>query len=292
LSAALASTVYWLDGRPCESIPLPDRGLDYGDGLFETLLYAQGRLFYLDRHLSRLTKGLASLGFPECSERAGAELKQVCDQLATRQISTAALRLTITRGAGSRGYAPPDPALPRSIISATPLDTDWRQPHRPANLGTASLRLGAQPQLAGLKHLNRLEQVLAARERIAGGHDEMLMLDGDDNIVSVISGNLFIVADGSLLTPGLQTRGVLGTRRALVLDTWAAELGIPAAEQTITRDMLQRADEVFYCNALVGLCPVASADGGNWSEHPVCEALWGLYQCDNSPGRVKDGALP
>ena len=273
MSAALVPTVHWLDGRRAESMPLPDRGIEYGDGLFETLLYADGRVLYPERHLQRLKLGLSALGFPDCSQRAALELEQVCAELGPMEITCAAIRLTVTRGSGSRGYAPPDPCLPRILIGVTPLDTDWRAQPSPAHLGTATIRLATQSQLAGIKHLNRLEQVLAARERVAGGYDEMLMLDATDNVVSVISGNLFAVVRGRIVTPRLQSCGVRGTRRALLIDRWAAKIGMPVDQQAFGIDLLQRAEELFYCNALLGLRPIAAAAGCSWPEHPVCRVL-------------------
>ena len=196
-----AHSIYWIDGNREAALPLPDRGLDFGDGLFETMLYAQGRLFYPKLHFDRLQAGLKTLGFPDCLDTARVHLNKVAGELPSLNIARAALRLTITRGSGPRGYAPPVECQPRVIIAVEPAGTNWNEALEPATLGLATTRLASQSQLAGIKHLNRLEQVLAARERLHQSFDEMAMLDCNDDVISVISGNLFVVRAGEVITP-------------------------------------------------------------------------------------------
>jgi 4-amino-4-deoxychorismate lyase len=272
---------YWVDGDRAQALPLPDRGLDFGDGLFETFLHARGRLFYPERHFLRLQRGLKALGFPDCSGAARSQLEQVLAELARLDIQQSAVRMTITRGGGERGYAPPIDCNPRIIISCTPTQLSWRDQSPPAQLAVAVTCCATQTQLAGLKHLNRLEQVLAARERIAAGADEMLMLDQQAMVASVISGNIFAVIDGAILTPPLQNCGVRGTRRALVIDDWALRLGMKVQERNLDVAQLQRSDELFYTNSLVGLRAVASLAQRHWNAHPVCGALHDIYTGDS-----------
>ncbi|MEH6568783.1 MAG: aminodeoxychorismate lyase [Halioglobus sp.] len=263
------------------ALPLPDRGLDFGDGLFETMLYAQGRLFYPKLHLDRLQSGLKTLGFPDCLGTARIHLNKVVAELPSLNISRAAVRLTITRGSGPRGYAPPIECQPRVIIAVEADKANWNGALEPATLGLATTRLASQTQLAGIKHLNRLEQVLAARERLHQSFDEMVMLDSNDDAISVISGNLFVVKAGELITPLLSECGVKGTRRHLLINDWAPALGINVREQRIDVSTLADSDELFFTNSLIGLRPVSCFGNAQWAQWPVFTALRALYWGDN-----------
>ena len=269
--------VTWLDGHPGAELPLPDRALDFGDGLFETLLLRSGRPLFLEHHLQRLACGLGTLNFPDCLEAVRTQLAQACDEVVLRDWAWSALRLTVSRGSGPRGYAPPQRPVPRILISVTPLSRDCSVMLSPAHLVLSSVTLSSQPLLAGLKHLNRLEQVLAAREMNESGADEALMRDAAGHGISVIAGNLFAVSGGRLLTPELGECGVAGTRRRLVLERWSVELGLETAETRLYLPDLQGADELFICNSLVGLRPVASLHDASWEQNPVCTALFQCY---------------
>jgi len=265
-----------VDGAPAVALPLPDRGLEFGDGLFETMLLKEGRPQHLELHLQRLRAGLQALHFPDCVAIAIAQLQSVADEVSRLGPTWSVLRLTVTRGPGQRGYTPPQRPRPRIIISATPLEGDASAGPAPARMGVSSVNWPLQPLLAGIKHLNRLEQVLAAREARLAGFDEAVMRDQDGQVISVTAGNLFIVRDGRLLTPQLDRCGIAGTRRRLILEQWAPALGLPAGEARIGLDDLERAEEVFYCNSVLGPRPVASLSGRRWQNHPVCDAIHDL----------------
>ncbi len=239
-------------------------------------------MFYPEHHLQRLARGLRLLGFPDCRGTVESQLSGVLGELEHAGVREAVLRLTVTRGGGPRGYAPPAACDPRTIISVAGAQRNWNELSDPVHLGVARIRLAAQPQLAGIKHLNRLEQVLAARERAQSGVDELLVLDQNACVASVISGNIFAVVGGSLVTPTLQSCGVRGTRRQLLIERWAPALGMQVTEQNISIEQLEHAKELFYTNSLLGLCPVASLGAGHWSANPVCEALHALYCGENS----------
>lgn len=272
------STTIWLDGERATVLPLPDRGLDFGDGLFETLLVNQSRILFPHLHMQRLTRGLAALRFPDPDilVRVSQQLAIACE--AIQSWPWAAMRLTITRGQGPRGYAPPADARPRIIITATELESGPPEMRPAAELALANMRWSSQPALAGLKHLNRLEQVLAAAEARDAGADEALMLGQQGNVISVSSGNLFLVTGGVLLTPVIADSGIDGTRRRCVMTHWAPAIGLAVEEATLTTADLESADEVFYSNSLVGLRPVASFGNRRWLHHPVCEALYCQYR--------------
>ena len=270
------SALIWVDGERASSLPLPDRGLDFGDGLFETLIINRGVPQFLQLHLDRLAAGLEVLAFPDCLERAGKCLTHAARELQPHE--WCALRLTVTRGSAPRGYAAPENATPRIVVTAAPLNQDRQQLAAPISLGWADMRWSSQPLLAGIKHLNRLEQVLVANELRQVGVDDLVVLDQQGNVCSASAGNLFLVESGKLVTPALETCGIAGTRRRLVIEQLAPALGIPVAEAHISPDHLRRAAEVFICNSIRGLQPVACIDDRHWREHPVCEALHEQYR--------------
>jgi len=273
-----AATLTWLDGEATQVLPLPDRGLAFGDGLFETLLLCAGQPLYLDEHLQRLWRGLDALSLPDCLQAARAQVESAAAEISAQGWQWCALRLTVTRGGGPRGYTPPPAQAPRLLLQAARLSADHGSLPAPATLGEVDIRLAAQPALAGIKHLNRLEQVLAARQAAQLGVDEALLLDSRGELASVIAGNLFLRRGDQLLTPRLEDCGVAGTRRALVMGRWAAAAGLGVREARLTPQDLEAADEAFYSNSLQGLRPLAGFRGRRWREHEACAALFAQYR--------------
>jgi 4-amino-4-deoxychorismate lyase len=275
-----AAPAIWLDGEPVKSLPLPDRGLDFGDGLFETLLLKGNKVLFGDLHLARLNRGLEALQFPPCIAEVARQMRAVAMAPPPVDRRWSALRITVTRGTGPRGYAPPPSPTPRIIITRSELRQDHGAMGSPAVLVAATVCWPTQPALAGLKHLNRLEQVLAAREYRLAGADEAVMLNQSGQPVSVVAGNLFLVTSKGLLTAPLHRCGIAGTRRELIMERWGPALGLAIEETPLTLQQLATADELFYSNSLVGLRPVASFGGRTWASHAVCEALYRLYRED------------
>ena len=266
----------WLNGERATALPLPDRGIDYGDGLFETLLLRQGVPVLLDYHLQRLQTGLDRLAFPRnCLTQASDHLRHACSEMGDHQWSV--LKLTLTRGSGPRGYAPPDHSLPRTLISAQPLDYRHAEMAPPLQVGMASMNWAVQPFLSGIKHLNRLEQVLAANEARTQAVDDVVVLDARGHVCALSAANLFLVEDGRLLTPALEDVGILGTRRRLVIERLAPAAGLDVSEQVVHPEQLHNASELFCCNAVRGLQPIAQLGQSQWQTYPVCEALHAHY---------------
>ncbi|WP_297526992.1 aminodeoxychorismate lyase [Thiohalobacter sp.] len=260
----------WIDGRPADSLPLPDRGLDYGDGLFETCAVVDGRVELLEAHLDRLARGCERLGLP-MPERAllAAEMRALASGWAT-----AVLRLQLTRGTGGRGYAPPEAVRVRRLLTLSPWPEGLlRFDGQGARLRTCTLRLGHQPLLAGIKHLNRLEQVLAAREVQAMGCDEGLLLDTEGHVIEGTRSNLFLIGDdGTLVTPELSRCGVAGVMRGALMGCCAAA-GIPCTVRPVTIEALQGAAGLLLTNSLIGLRPVAELDGRPLPVSPLADRL-------------------
>ncbi len=262
---------------PTSELPLPDRGLDYGDGVFETLLLKQGIPVLPALHLDRLRCGLEILSFPDCVAAVNEQLHSAALQVQAAGWQWASLRLSVTRGAGPRGYTPPENAVPRVLAQIAELDHDAGIMPAAAVLSLSPVRLSSQPLLAGIKHLNRLEQVLAATQAQKEGVDESVLLDQSGNVVSAIAGNLFVLRDEALITPPLTHCGVAGTRRRLIMETLAPAVGVDVLQQALSLPELERAQEVFYCNSLRGMRPVASLGDRQWENHAVCEALFEQY---------------
>ncbi len=245
--------------------------------MFETLLVHHGQPLFRDLHLERLAQGLRALDIPDCSNDARQQLEISAYAAGQKNWRWAVLRLTVTRGAGARGYRPSVNLKPRILIVISRLDRDCRTLSTAATLCVAELRLSNQPFLALIKHLNRLEQVLAAAQAQAESVDECIMLDHTENLISVVSGNLFLVRHGELLTPKLVNCGVLGTRRKLIIEKWAPAIGVNVREVRLTLSDLFAAEEVFYSNSLQTVRPVASLGEQYWDNHSVCEALFQRY---------------
>lgn len=257
----------WIDGRPAASLPMRDRGLAYGDGLFETIAVRRGVPSLLERHLARLAEGARRLFLSLDLETVRNELLAF-----SAELGEGVAKLIVTRGDGLRGYAPSSgPA--RRLLMASPL------PAYPSvcaeegiELFPCITRLAEQPLLAGLKHLNRLEQVLARAEWSDSRYAEGLVRDHSGRLIEGVFSNLFLVRDGQLLTPDLQRCGVLGVMRAALLDLAAAE-GINVQVRDIAFDELAVADEVFTCNSLYGIWPVRACSEHVWSVGPLTRKL-------------------
>ncbi|MFV0277646.1 MAG: aminodeoxychorismate lyase [Parahaliea sp.] len=280
----MSAELTWVDGALCDSLPLPDRGFAFGDGLFETLLLIDGAAVLADYHRERLTAGLVRLHFPSLPFTLEDALEQVA---AAAPAGRAALRITATRGGGPRGYAPPVACTPRLVAQLSPLPAATVGGAEPAVVGLSSVQWPLQPQLAGLKHLNRLEQVLAARECEHRGWDEAVMMNCQGEAISMVAGSLFALCQGRLLTPRLDQCGVAGTRRRAIMERWAPVLGLAVVEVSLSVEALTGAQEVFYCNSLQGLRPVGRLGERQWCDFSCARALADIARDDlqGGPGR-------
>jgi len=258
-----------VNGREQSSIAVADRGLQYGDGLFETIAVRAGIPQLWERHWRRLSLGCERLGIggvtqPELRDEA----HRVC-----AGIERGVLKLIITRGKGGRGYRPMQNGTATRIVAAYP------RPEYPAAhwqdgvaVRVCAIRLGRNRALAGLKHLNRLEQVLARREWDDPSIAEGLMLDDAGQVVSGTMSNVFLVRSGRLIAPALDECGVAGVMRGLILDM-AHELAMPIEETVVRLQDLRQANEIFLSNALIGLWPVRRIEQQAYTIGPVTRLL-------------------
>ncbi|MDX5372641.1 MAG: aminodeoxychorismate lyase [Pseudomonadaceae bacterium] len=263
----------WVDGRPAAELPLGDRGLAYGDGLFETIAVRRGRAVLLPRHLARLAEGLRRLAIDLDLAELEAELRAFCAVL-----GEGVAKLMVTRGDGLRGYAPPQPTQPRRILLGNPLPNyPMEHAEQGVRLFPCATRLAEQPLLAGLKHLNRLEQVLARGEWQDASFAEGLMRDVSGRVIEGVFSNLFLVRDAVLLTPELTRCGVAGVMRAEIIEQ-ATRQGIALRVRDIGYDELLAADEVFLCNGLYGIWPVRELQGRDWPVGALTRKLQALVR--------------
>jgi 4-amino-4-deoxychorismate lyase len=244
----------FVNGEPRGTIDVQDRGLQYGDGLFETIAVANGRLRFLDWHLERLADGARRLGFPAPDlDRLRGELGDAA------RGATAVVKLLVTRGPGPRGYRPPSDAVPTRIVMA--IDGKPVPPAAEgARLGWCRMRLGRNPALAGIKHTNRLEQVLARAEWDDGRMDEGLLQDGDGRVIGATQANVFARIGERWFTPRLDGCGVAGIMRRAFRE-WLRGQGNPAEERDLSASEVTSASALVLTNALVGAWPVRDVAG-------------------------------
>lgn len=244
----------WIDGIPADVVPVDDRGLNYADGVFETLLCRQGKILGAQLHEARLALGLSRLAFPNADSLAEAVFA-TARQLLSGVGHSGVARLTVTRGSGKRGYTPDLDATPRSILVA---QNDRVVDNPGLRCGRAETRWADQPQLAGLKLLARTEQVLAAGEAAKAGWDDAIMLDARGQVISSARGNIFIISAGKVLTPDLARCGIAGTRRQLLIDRILPGLGSEAEVCNLSWDQVKTADAVVITNAVLGIAEVVA----------------------------------
>jgi len=246
--------MFLLNGKSTDNINLHDRGLHYGDGLFETIAVVNEQPLCWDKHLERLLSGCERLkiNFNDV-DALESEVLSLC-----KNVDRAVLKITITSGAGGRGYQRPEPGTtPTRLLAIHP----W--PNYPDGYSTqgiqvhlCSTRLGHNPGLAGIKHLNRLEQVLARNEWKSTDITEGLMLDIDTNVIEGTMSNIFVIyADKELRTPDLSFCGIEGIVRQYLLDH-CKESSYECEVCQMSLDDLYTASEIFFCNSIAGIMPV------------------------------------
>ena len=251
-----------VNGVACDVVGVRDRGLAYGDGVFRTFPVRDGKPVMWRRQHAKLAQDCRAL-------------KMDCPDVATLQRDLALIgeetpecvvKIIVTRGESARGYAPPAASSPTRVVMSGPL------PSYPPHYGEQGvqthmcrLRLSAQPALAGVKHLNRLENVLARAEWSDAAIAEGLMCDANDNVICGTMSNLFLLKDAQLVTPELTHCGVSGVMRDVVIEL-ARSHSIDTRITAVSMDELLAADEVFVVNSVIGLWPVAALDRKIWSK--------------------------
>ncbi len=249
-----------INGESKHQIDINDRGLQYGDGLFETICILKGKPLFFAEHFKRLIEGCERLNIPQPS---WSDLNDDIARLVVDAADKAIVKIILTRGAGGRGYRYSPQTSPTRIISLHTF------PDYPENYATDGVRvtvcqhkLSINPYFAGIKHLNRLEQVMARNEwSDEDDLQEGLMMDQTGRVVEGTMTNLFFAKDGRVYTPMINRCGVKGIIRGEVIKM-AKELAIDVTEREFDLTQLADADEVFLTNSVIGIWPVAKLD--NW----------------------------
>jgi 4-amino-4-deoxychorismate lyase len=267
MSATLAALV---NGHPASAITIHDRGFLYGDGVFRTLRVSECEPLWWTDQIEKLEADAARLAIPVPTRSAWE--RDIADALA-RSPSECVLRLVLTRGEGQRGYRVPARPSPTRVVTVGPLPEALDQVTRHgARLRVCALRLAQQPSLAGVKHLNRIENVLARMEWNDPQTHEGLLLDASDRVISGVSSNLFIVRRGEVITPGLSRCGVAGVARDRLMRC-AQDLKIPVRVADIDLADVTSAEEVMLTNSLIKVWRVERLGGRSWSRAVLSDQL-------------------
>ncbi len=241
-----------INGKEKETISVYDRGLQYGDGLFETMAVRNGNIYLWETHWQRLMSGCERLSITLPDKKTiEKEIALLC-----LNESQLVIKLIVTRGEGQRGYPFSNTQSVTRILSshAWPNYPEYYQSEGVA-VCYCETTLSENKKLAGIKHLNRLEQILARNEWDSDEFQEGLMLTTQGHVVDGTMSNIFAVKDNVLITPDLSLSGVAGVMRKTVIKL-AKEIGISICEKQTSKAELEMADELFLTNSLFGIWPV------------------------------------
>lgn len=263
-----------------------DRGLAYGDGLFETMRLERGQLPFWSFHRQRLLGDCRRLQLALDPQLLDDQLQSALALARQRGATRAVVKLIVTRGEAGRGYQATLSVQPSIVVSVFPFPS---YPRYVFEEGVAVYlcehRLPDNPGLAGIKHLNKLDHVLAAMEWRNSGCQEALLFDQRDQLVEASSRNVFVVKNRRLLTPSLHRAGVAGVLRKRIMEEYATQLDWRVAEVSLTLESLLQADEVFLANSVLGVWPVKSLNSKTGQERVfptanVARQLHDLFEYD------------
>lgn len=245
-----------VNGKSTDHIAVSDRGMQYGDGCFETIAVQHGRMLLQEQHLRRLNNGCERLGIKIASILE--QIKQEAEQLAA-SVDRAVLKIIVTRGQGSRGYRAQADLAPTRILSLSAWPV-YPQDYRTTGIALrlCDTRLSENSKLAGIKHLNRLEQVLA-RAEWQDDYQEGLMLTRSGDVIAGTMSNVFIQIGDKIVTPLIEVCGVAGIMRETIINQFT-KTGIGCKQARVDLPMLYNADALFISNSLIGLWPVTALE--------------------------------
>lgn len=267
-------TAMWINGTEQSQLAATDRAVQFGDGCFTTAAIGNGKILLLDRHMQRLQQSCERLWLNGVDWPALAQEMQH----AASGHDRAVLKVIISAGSGGRGYSRSGCSGPTRIVSVSPWPAHYAALQQTGvRLAVSPVRLARQPQFAGLKHLNRLEQVMIRAHLEQTDADEALVLDTDGWVVECCAANLFWRQGSDVFTPSLEQAGVKGIMRQFCLQLLARS-GYNVVEASVKEAALLSADEVVICNALMPVVPVRAYDRQRWSSRelfqflaPLCE---------------------
>ena len=254
-----------INGEEQSNISVFNRNMQYGDGLFETCVAKDNQILFWDKHLLRLNIGCDKLKIKKIEESIW--LEDIKKALSFSSKKNCIIKLILSRGNSQRGYSYPDDILPVRVVIVSELIKP--QSKQSFSLEYAQSGYHSNPNLAGIKHCNRIEQILA---RATMKEDEAIMLDENKNIISVTQGNIYFIFGKRLLTPKLDRCGVIGSRRSLILEL-AKSIGLDIQEEEISMIQANKADEVFISNSLIGIQSVSSIENCQLSSSSITDKI-------------------
>lgn len=253
----MSSPIISINGNISRSVDVEDRGFLYGDGVFETMRFQNGRLPLWQEHKIRLLSSIRKL-FIQFEE---ADIESHLSEFLSRLPSVnGVVKLVVTRGKGGKGVYPDKQSLPTIVLlfyERTAVKSDiWLQPE--VELVLSDHHLSENCYLAGIKHLNRLDYIIAAERTPVSSHQELLLADTEEKIIESMHHNIFIVQKDRVLTPKLSECGVEGVLKRVLISLIDHNDSISCSEQVLSYSDVINADEVFLTNAVVGVVPVKS----------------------------------
>ncbi len=263
--------ITYVNGQQAATVSIADRGLAYGDGIFETILVVDGEIPLWPYHHARLLKGLLYLNITIESQRLRQDIDNVLEEAKKLSQQLLVLKLIVTRGQSTRGYQVNPDTSATLIVQLLPISIDTDK-HNGVSVHICQQKL-FPVSWAGLKTLNQLPYVLASQERLNTEFDEGLLFSIDGYVVEATARNIFIVHDEKLYTPPLDQCGVEGVQRTYIIDKLVAQLGLEVIEKTLGLEDIVAADEVFLANSISGIWPVIQCENHRWSVGPVTRSL-------------------
>jgi 4-amino-4-deoxychorismate lyase len=280
-----------INGQVSGLISVLDRGFAYGDGFFETCRVYKNKIHLWDLHLKRLVYTAERLAITLDPGQLQLWIDNLLQQ--TPSLDNAILKIQITRGTGARGYAVTGSASPTIVLFLSPTNTLLTQQWIDGvSVRICEFQLSESSALAGLKHLNRLENILA-RAEWKDEYAEGLLFNQQGYLIEGTMSNIFLIKDGQLITPDLSRAGVAGVMRENIITKISSKLKIECQQKNIVLDDLLNANEIFICNSLIGIWPVNQLDAdvistftpGKMTRELQTE-LYRDYQDDQGDNRV------
>jgi len=252
-----------------------DLGFLYGYGLFETMHAYSGYIFRLEKHLERLSQSAKVLGLP----LNASHLKKAChDTLKANKLKDARIRLTVSMGEGEAAPDLPKHQKPTVLVTAAryvPLAGEaYRKGYKAV---VSTIDQDSQSPLARLKSVNYLNHILARREARVAGADEAILLNERGFLCEGSTSNIFLVSQGELVTPDIESGCLPGITRQAVIEL-AGGLGIKLVQREVHLEEVLRADEAFLTNSIMELMPLAEVNGQRIDRGKVTERLMLAYK--------------
>ena len=275
-----------LNGVATDYLNINDRAVQYGDGIFETILCDKNKLYYWEKHFQRLRLSAEKLNIP-CPEESLLlnDITQLLSGAENEEADSYAIKIILTRGTGERGYRYTKNLNPNRIVSLSRVESKYSS-LLSNNLLSGALflcehQVSINENLAGLKHLNRLENVLARNEwndaasASTQGSEiiDGVMLNANQHVIEGTMSNIFAVKKQQLFTPCLMLSGVNGIMRNVVMEL-AAENNIIVTNVNLSLNELLTMDEVFICNSLIGMKAVTTFLNTTYTDTPITQKIF------------------